>query len=75
MRASAIMETMEEVIFWLEVIWTPGLALTAFLLLPRPVDALQHDKIFCEQGLEGRAMAVVEIDGGPSSSWFSEPGR
>jgi len=28
------------------------------------VDALQHDKIFCEQGLEGRAMAVVEIDGG-----------
>jgi hypothetical protein len=33
-----VMETMEEVIFWLEVIWTPGLALTAFLLLPRPED-------------------------------------
>ena len=37
-RAVAIMDAMGEVIFWLEVIWTPGLALTAYLLLPRPED-------------------------------------
>jgi hypothetical protein len=38
MRAAAIMDAMGEVIFWLEVIWTPSLALTAYLLLPRPED-------------------------------------
>jgi hypothetical protein len=36
--AAAIMEAMGEVIFWLEVIWTSGLALSAYLLLPRPED-------------------------------------
>jgi len=33
------MEMMETAIFWLEVFWTPGLALPGYyLLLPRPAD-------------------------------------
>ena len=29
------MNTMETAIFWLEIIWTPGLAFVSFLLPPR----------------------------------------
>jgi hypothetical protein len=32
------METVETAIFWLEVFWTPSLALMGYLLLPRPGD-------------------------------------
>jgi hypothetical protein len=38
MRAGSVMESIGEVVFWLEVIWTPGLVLTGYLLLPRPED-------------------------------------
>jgi len=32
------MSTMGTVIFWLEVVWTPGLALMGYLVLPRPME-------------------------------------
>lgn len=36
--AGAVMGAIEDAIFWLEVIWTPALVLTGYLLLPRPRD-------------------------------------
>jgi len=34
------MDAIGEVVFWLEIIWTPGLVLTGYLLLPRPRDLI-----------------------------------
>jgi hypothetical protein len=36
MNAGATMSTMEMVIFYLAVIWTPSLAFVGYLLLPKP---------------------------------------
>ena len=37
--AGAYMSTIETVIFWLAVFWTPSLAFAGYLLLPRRPDA------------------------------------
>jgi hypothetical protein len=38
MPAGSVMESIGEVVFWLEVIWTPGLVLAGYLFLPGPED-------------------------------------
>jgi hypothetical protein len=39
--AGASMSTIETVIFWLMLFWTPGLAFMGFLLLPKPTGSDQ----------------------------------